>query len=119
MDRAQQIENIIIGSVLNDYDEYWPSVRFCITADMLSDDMNKALFQKMREGKTDIVTLTSGMPTDDLLKVFDLAAYNDFRTKKCLYNEDQFLFSDSPKYTRVSFEDYINQFVKTYFNGKK
>jgi len=119
MDRQQHIENIIIGTLVCHFQEYWPSVRCCITQEMITDNFNRQLYSQMSKGgKIDIATLSTNLPKDDMLRLFDLIADCDFVYLKSNYNELQYLFSPKPKYTNVTFDDYVAQFIKLYFDGK-
>lgn len=115
MSRKQEIENIIIGTLINGYDEYWDSVKYCITPNMISDDLNRRLFKEMSAGSKNLVELSHGKTDEETLRIVDLAADCDFDWKKWLYNSRQHWFGNPPKYTDVTFDDYVSRFVKLYY----
>lgn len=114
--RAEQIEDIIIGSLLVDFNEYWPSVRNCIPPDIISE-RNRPIYEAIlaidkRKEKVDIVTVFKeiGMCEWDGLQLIDLS--NEcFAIKKAEYNERSFI-TGSGTYTNVSFDDYVSKYIE-------
>lgn len=85
MSRRQQIEDIIVGSLIASFDDYWPEVRSCVTDDMISDPVNRDTVARMRklhgEGKpVNLKTLTGNGTADTAycLRLAELADEHDF-----------------------------------------
>lgn len=119
MNRKREIERMIVGSLLSDFDEYYPMCQCGITADMFNDKMMRRVYgcmiQLHKEGmEVNISTVVErlnifiGEIVSDLCGI---AAFESFLHKKTEYNMNQELFSKEPKYTEVTFEDYLKRFV--------
>lgn len=85
MTRRQHIENIIIGSLIASFDDYWPEVRSCITEDMLEDTLNRDTYRMMaaltsQRQEVNLLTLTDGgnRPASECARLAELAADYDF-----------------------------------------
>ena len=120
MSRAQQIENIIVGSLVCDFTEHWPAVRCCITEEMMQDEFNRKIFKRIKDLSSNkesinVTTVARGFSVEELSKLFTLTNDYDFNTKKWEYNEAAYLYGGS--YTTVSFDDYISTFIKNYGRG--
>ena len=126
MDRKKELENIIIGSLVNDFDEYYPSCRCSITPEMFSDDFLGKIYSimsKMEKAGVEVNLCTlwqypeSTLNGDQLSDLCGLVVDYDFNHKKYMYNRSVELFGKSkrPKYTHVTFDDYVNKFVQMYF----
>lgn len=129
MSRRQELENIIIGTLLESTMEesYYYDVKSCITEDMIQDGMNKRIFRMVSEmnakGKkettpTAILEEYGEAVMDILPDIVDKAVDNSFVWLKCKHNEEQYLSSletgYKPKYTYVEFSDYVGAFIKLY-----
>ena len=127
MDRRQEIESIIIGTLLNsDNDtDYIRSCKSCVTADMFKDERHSAIFSAiMRMSNSGIKSIN---PLDVVKydkSMMELAYYMchlsidyHFEYKKVVYNENQYLYCERPKYTTVKFDDYISRLVSFAFGG--
>lgn len=112
MTRREQLENIIIGSLINDFNRYWPEVRDCVTEDMMGE-RNGRLYRRMTEISANGKTPTLEMLTDgdDWKDIALLAIDNDFAAKKAEYNICQHLGGNPPRYTDVEFVDYVNAYL--------
>lgn len=134
MSRRQQLENIIIGTLLESNDErnYFEDCRAVISQDMLTDEINKRLYGIIWEMNA------CGNPCTDPCSIFKeygekvadilpqmLALCTDwsFIHKKTQYNETQYLNSllYGVKYerTNVQFIDYVKQFIQIVFKDEK
>lgn len=117
MTRRQQIEQLIIGSLLCEFDRHYPEVSGVITPDMMLDKRNaKALAvmeRQHKEGKTpDIATVGAEM-IEHAAYLADTAIDGDFSTNKAVYNLIQDT-NGTKQYTAVTFTDYINRYLELY-----
>ena len=134
MDRRQEIENIIIGTLLcsTEDNNFYTNCRCCITDDMFSDDVNRRIFRMVAEmnakGQEEINPYTILMAYgDDVLdicyRMCELCTEYSFIHKKVQFNERQFLiwclYGYRPKYTEVKFDDYINKFIQIVFSNAR
>lgn len=131
MTRRQEIENIIIGTILNNYsgEDYMNDCKCCITADMFADKRNEKIYAKVFEmqksGYNDITPYDIVAYNEEMIEyasyMCELASDWHFLYKKVLYNERQWLRSLSSdynsKYTYVQFTDYINKFIQLVFSS--
>lgn len=130
MNRRQEIESIIIGTILNSFngDDYLINCKSCITADMFSDERNKVIYSKAIEmsksGLKEITPQTMLQYDSDMTSllpyILDLATDWNFVVKKAEYNSNVYYtdHSKTPRYTMVKFDDYITRFIKLVFaNG--
>lgn len=130
MDRRQEIERIVIGTILNSTkaNDFIGSCRCCITPDMFSDerhqDIYKAAIALKSLGNDDINPLSvwlacPNLPADYLC---ELAADWSYEAKRYYYNRNIY-YCDPKKnkrYTRVTFDDYINRFMELVIsNGER
>lgn len=129
MDRRQEIENIIIGTLLNECDNrtWYNDCKSCITPMMFQDKRNQEIYQTITtikaKGQKDIT------PYDLILfspKLQELAEYMCnlaidfyFEIKKLRYNLT-IKYAYRNDYTRVEFSDYVTKFIQLSFKkGKK
>lgn len=126
MNRRHQLENIIIGTLLESNGErnYFEDCRSILTGDMFQDETNRRIYGLVsdmnRKGKvnTDPCSIFDEYGADVLDIVADmtqLCTEWSFVYLKTLYNERCFICSctDGIKYQRtcVEFVDYVKQFV--------
>lgn len=131
MTRRQEIENIIIGTILNNYcgEDYFSDCKSCITANMFSDERNRMIYNKAIEMRNaghlnitpfDVVKYDTAM-FELAPYMCELSVYWYFLSKKVDYNERQWLWSLShdykPRYTEVTFSDYVNRFIQIVFSS--
>lgn len=124
MSRLQEIENIIIGTLLNSFDIDWfAECSFCITSDMFKDDRNSKIYSSICEfrkaGNIEITPL--GLYNFDnslsplIGHMITLASDFYFLVKKSNYNEGVRLArrfeGKQYRYTDVSFKDYVTKFL--------
>lgn len=134
MTRRQEVENIIIGTLLSSdsQDNFFESCRCCITEDMFSDEVNRRLFRMVSEmnkagnPETDpySILMTYGDEVKDIVyRMCELSCEFSFLHKKTQYNERQFLiwvsYGFKPNYTHVTFDDYVNRFIQLVFSNEK
>lgn len=127
MTRREQLENIIIGTLLESNEErnYFDDCKCFVSQDMFIDDANRRIFAIIKEmngrGKvcTDPCTIFKeyGAEVLDLsCRMVDLCTDYSFIHKKTQYNEMRFVASCATgveyKGTDVQFVDYVMEFVK-------
>lgn len=125
MTRRQEIENIIIGTLLNTFDTDWfADCRYCITADMFSDEINAKIYSAICEyRKTSNKIITPYHLCSFDKNLLSLAAYMAglavdyyFLVKKVNYNESVWLLrefnGERYRYTDVKFSDYVGKFLE-------
>ena len=125
MTRRQEIENIIIGTLLSTFDTDWfADCRYCITTDMFADERNAMIYSaicKYRKAGNFRITVYDLCLFDDSL--LPLAAYMvnlsincDFFIKKVRYNNNVWRSRHSTgklyRYTDVKFSDYVGKFLE-------
>lgn len=136
--RRSQIEDIIIGTLLNDTSgrNHFPDCQCSIVEDMFEDERSRRVFSAIR--KMHEANLTSTTPFDICQRfpemaslssfMCDVAIENDFGVKKVLYNDNIYLFKNFlakenesvPPYTTVNFSDYVTAFIKiVYSHGQQ
>lgn len=130
MNRREELENIIIGTLLESNKErnYFDECKGALTADMFLDNVNRRIYTIISEMnakgnvETDPCTIYKEydfMVLDILPRMMELCADYSFIHKKTEYNERRFLESciNGTEYKRadVHFEDYVNQFLKIVF----
>lgn len=121
MSRRQQLENIIIGTLLESTwrHNYYDDVKSLITADMIEDDFNRRIFVLISEMNAKGMKETT--PCDifreyragviDILPVMcDLCAEFSFIHLNTKYRELCFLNGCKGR-REVTFNDYVNQFI--------
>lgn len=123
MDRREQIERIIIGTILNSVigNDYMKDCRSCITADMFRDERHKRIYSDVLFMKdTGYVDISPKDLLDFDSSLVDLTSYmcelateEYFEIKKFYYNR-RLSYQDTtrPNYTRVTFGDYITKFIQ-------
>ena len=127
MTRRQQIESIIIGTLLNSINgkNYYENCKSCITSDMFQSGENAKIYETIAEmsnnGKTDFSPYHLAMFNERLLDIASYMCYlaTDFyfEDKKARYNAMCYFYSNGkrPEYTRVSFDDYVSRFIQIVF----
>lgn len=130
MDRRDEIENIIIGTLLNSTadDNYFDNCKSCITPDMFTDDRKSRIFVLVKElnGKgvydTNPLTLfsTFGQKIYDIIPfAVELSTDWCFFMMKYKYNRKiYYSFSERKLFTNVSFDNYVSQFIKIAYENK-
>ena len=125
MTRRQEIENIIIGTLLNSFETDWfADCGYCITADMFIDERNAKIYSAIREcRKAGIKEITphSLMGFDKALSslaghMSGLAINHSFAVSKARYNEAVWLErhtrGERYQYASVQFSDYVAKFLE-------
>ena len=122
MTRRQEIENIIIGTLLSTFDTDWfADCCYCITTDMFKDVRNAKIYSAVCEYRNFRITAYDLCIFDNSL--FPLASYMvnlainfDFFIKKVNYNRKVWRSRQSTgklyKYTDVKFSDYVWKFLE-------
>lgn len=125
MTRRQEIENIIIGTLLNTFDTDWfADCRYCITTDMFSDERNAKIYSAIceyRKASDKVITPYHLCSYDKNL--LPLTAYMTglaidyyFLVKKVCYNNNVWRSRHSTgklyRYTDVKFSDYVGKFLE-------
>ena len=134
MDRRQELENIIIGTLLESKDgvNYYDDCRCAITEDMFLDEDNRRIYalivEMNRNGHeaTDpcsIFEVYGAEVLDIMPHMCEMCTEWSMIYKKWYYNETQYLSSEfgdaDPKYTDVSFSDFVGWFVKLVYDEKR
>ena len=134
MSRRQEIENIIIGTLLEstEGENYFTHCRCCLTVDMFSDEANRRIYAIVAEMNAKGKTATT--PSDifaeygaEVMDVMDAMVEKgvnwSFIHKKVQYNEywyiERQLSGCEARHTDVTFLDYINLFVKIVFEDER
>lgn len=121
MTRRQEIERIIIGTLLGDFPTYYTVCRNLVTVTMFSDDYLKELYTTMKDMDEEgiEVDVQSVIERKDIFigqeaaKLCELATEWSFLHKKVSYNMNIELFDKTGKkpFTEVQFEDYVRRFI--------
>ena len=132
MTRRQEIENIIIGTLLNTFDTDWlADCSYCITADMFTDERNAAIYSAIIEyRKTGDKTITPYHLCEFDNDLFSLAVYMTelsinccFFVKKVYYNERVWIARTFEgkrcRYTDIKFSDYVVKFLENVISERK
>lgn len=132
MTRRQEIEKIIIGTLLNTFDTDWfADCSYCITADMFTDERNAAIYSAIIEyRKTDDKSITPYHLCELDKELLPLAGYmldltGDyyFLAKKVDYNESvwiaRLIDGKRYRYTDVKFTDYVAKFLEMVIGERK
>lgn len=132
MTRRQEIENIIIGTLLNTFDTDWfADCSYCITADMFTDERNARIYSSIIEyrktGDKSITPYHLCEFDNDLLSIAvymeELAGDYYFLAKKVDYNESVWLVRQIEgkryRYTDVKFTDYVVKFLEMVIKERK
>lgn len=125
MTRRQEIENIIIGTLLNTFDTDWfADCSYCITADMFTYERNARIYSAICEYRKiadkPITPYHLCEFDNDLLSLAgymaDLVEDYYFLVKKVNYNENAWLARQIEgkhyRYTDVKFTDYVSKFLE-------
>lgn len=131
MDRREQLERIIIASVLN-HREYLREVR-CIDREDIQDLLSRTLFDMLPDlcaRSTDELSPLEVLFNDEgeqrlpkgqtysalMVHALEVASVSDFNVQKYQYNLDaliDYYFAAKPyKPTQVQFKDYVSQFIR-------
>lgn len=126
MSRKEYLENIILGTLLDvdSEQDYYEDCRYCVTADMFSDEVNGRIYNIISDmrgkGKKETSPLQIvreyGEAVYGLLsRMLELVVNYSFLHLKTEYNEKNFLcrciFGQAKKPTDVQFVDYVNQYL--------
>lgn len=127
MTRREQIENIIVGTLLNsdEKENYFENVKSCVTSDMFSDKRNAEIFDMISEMNSKGLVRTwpdalfnysnHTLKTDMLSHMVDLATNWFFFVKKVEYNDMIWRTETTnphKRYTHVTFDDYVSKFLQ-------
>lgn len=113
MSRKKQIEDIVVATLINNKEKYWPSARCCLTPDMFSG-INQNLYRDMMKGEPmDLLSLNDRYP-EHIGEIVAISIDDDFDYKIWEYNFNQRMFSQNPKYSLVTFDDYITKLIQLY-----
>lgn len=117
MTRKQEIENIIVGSLLNDRRK----LRDCtiLTDEMFDSPVNLELFHfckrsTYQEPFAELATLFDMVDHNVFLTAMELSAFHDFDKMKDRHNlraNYAELFGRPDNYTNVRFSDYVTRFI--------
>ena len=121
MDRRQQLENIIIGTLLESTwrHNYFDEVKNILSVDMFRDETNRRIYgliwemnqRGMKETTpSDIFAEYGASVVDIAADMCDLCADYSFIHLNTKYREDSFLSGVNSR-KDVTFEDYVNQFI--------
>lgn len=132
MTRRQEIENIIIGTLLNTFGTDWfADCRYCITTDMFTDERNAKIYSAVCEyRKTNDKTITPYHLCNFDKNLLSLAGYMAglagdyyFLVKKVNYNENVWMVREFDgkrcRYTEVKFSDYVGKFLDIIIRERK
>ena len=115
MTRRQQIEDIIIGTLVCNFTKYWNDVRFCITPDMMQDPLNARTLRRMGEldamGITPTIKTLTGEDPDMDFHVAHVAIDGDFDSKRAEYHMIQHI-TGQREYTQVTFDQYVTRYIE-------
>lgn len=132
MTRKQEIENIIIGTLLNTFETDWfADCSYCIMADMFVDKRNAGIYSAIVEYRKDgdkSITPYHLCKFDNVL--LSLAGYMTelsvdyyFLAKKVFYNESVWVSRQIEgkryRYTDVTFMDYVTKFLEMVISERK
>lgn len=133
MDRRMQLENIIIGTLLESDDEknYFDDCRCCLTPDMFKDDTNRRIFQMVAEmnakgvtntDPSNILAVYGDSVIDIICDMTERVNEYSFVYKMAVHNEMTWMryYVDGtlPKYSQVTFTDYVNKFIEIVYAEK-
>ena len=134
MDRRQELENIIIGTLLESKGDvnYYDDCRCAITEDMFLDEDNRRIYalivEMNRNGHKDtdpcsIFEVYGAEVLDIMPHMYEMCTEWSMIYKKWYYNEKQWIGSElcgvEPKYTDVCFSDFVGWFVKLVYDEKR
>lgn len=126
MSRRIELENIIIGTLLDDVgdEHYVNDCRSFITKEMFEDETNRTLYGYIMElsakgedySPLGIYSHYGQSVMDLVPAMVEKVTDYSFVHKKSLYNERQWLgsqvFGIKPTYTDIRFSDYVMAFIK-------
>lgn len=127
VDRRREIENIIVGTLMESDGEtnYFDSCRSMLSADMMSDPVNRRIYGYVEamnaKGKTDtrphaIFDEYGAEVMDILAEMCELVNEWSFVHKKTWHNERLYLasllYNVDVEYSNVKFEDYVAQLIR-------
>lgn len=121
MDRRQQLENIIIGTLLESTwrHNYFDDVKCLVSVDMFRDETNKRIYGLIWEMNSrgmvettpsDIFAEYGASVVDIAADMCDLCTDYSFIHLNTKYREEQFLKGCKGR-KEVTFGDYVNQFI--------
>lgn len=134
MTRSQEIENIIIGTLLNsfDTDDWFMDCAICITVDMFEDSRNAKIYSTIAAMHKVGLNMTTPIDVfefgNEETKSFvdymvELASNYHYLVKKCYYNEsvwiERMINGKRYRYTEVKFSDYVSKFVQNAIEKEK
>ena len=116
MTRRQKIEQIVVGSLLCEWERHRHDAGI-ITPDMMEDSRNaEALSTMMRQhgrGQTPTLSTVAREMRGHEAHLAAAAIDGDFETNRAVYNMLQEL-NGTDNYTAVTFEQYITRFIELY-----
>lgn len=130
MERRVELENIIIGTLLeSDGQKNWyEDCRCSITADMFTDEVNRRIYSYISEMNAKGITDTrpssifdeyGEQVVDIVSRMCELCNEYSFIHKKIQYNELRYLtqieYGVKVQYTDVKFTDYVYGFINQVF----
>ena len=130
MNRRDELENIIIGTLLESNTErnYYDDCGTIITADMFLDEKNRRVWKLIEDMNAKGLKETTpcdiyeeyGQEVADIVPwMCELVADYSFVYRKTKYNEISYMMNEfygvETKYTDVRFEDYVKKFIKTVY----
>lgn len=130
MNRANEIENIIIGTLLDSDGmvNYYDECRSIVTPEMFYDDTNRRIYSLIVEMNSkgmrkttpcDIFDYYREAVLDILPRMCELCTSYSFVHKKFMYNEWHYLYDltygTSHEDTAVTFADYVERFIQNAF----
>lgn len=132
MTRQQEIENIVIGTLLNTFDTDWfADCGYCITANMFKDERNAKIYSAICEyRKTGDKAITPYHLCEFHSDLLPLAGYMTelatccyFLVKKVSYNENVWIArhidGKRHRYTDIKFSDYVVKFLENVISERK
>lgn len=132
MTRRQEIENIIIGTLLNTFDTDWlADCSYCITANMFTDERNARIYSAIceyRKAGENVITpyhlckFNKDM-TQFAVYMVELSLDYYFLVKKVCYNERVWITRSISgvrcRYTDIKFSDYVAKFLENVISERK
>lgn len=122
MERWMEIERIVAGSLLADFDSRYPETRWCVGEAMFRDPQIRDVYRRMRElfrkgipVNASTVYEAGDRSKEDMLLLHDLVADCDFTERKHTYELTCRLAGRIPR--DASFADYVRQLIAN--NGKR
>lgn len=119
MERELQIERIVLGSLIADFETRWPDVRYSVAGEMFHDEYCRSIFKTIIElveanKEVNLVTvwLQRGGTHEDGIALFDISQYTDFNRLKWEYEITQRFNRQVAR--EVTFADYVTQLIKNH-----